>query len=39
MTPLGFIAERVGLQSALLTLTVIGVLAGFIASLLPKKTI
>jgi FSR family fosmidomycin resistance protein-like MFS transporter len=37
MTPLGFIAEEVGLQSALLTLTFIGTLAALLASLLPKE--
>jgi len=36
MTPLGFIAEQVGLQSALLTLAVAGVVAALIASFLPK---
>jgi FSR family fosmidomycin resistance protein-like MFS transporter len=36
MTPLGFIAERIGLDSALLVLTVIGLVAGFIASFLPE---
>jgi hypothetical protein len=36
MTPLGFIAEKVGLHSALMTLAVSGVIAAFIASFLPK---
>jgi len=36
MTPLGFIAEKVGLSSALLTLTAIGFVAAFIAAFLPK---
>ncbi|MDZ7288813.1 MAG: MFS transporter [candidate division KSB1 bacterium] len=39
MTPLGFIAEKAGLQNALLALALIGVLAGLIASFLPKKAI
>ncbi len=37
MTPLGFIAERIGLESALLTLPLIGLVAGSIASFLPKE--
>jgi hypothetical protein len=37
MTPLGFIAEKAGLQNALLTLTAIGFIAASIASFLPKE--
>jgi len=37
MTPLGFIAEKVGLQNALLALVVCGFLAALAASFLPKE--
>jgi FSR family fosmidomycin resistance protein-like MFS transporter len=37
MTPLGFIAESAGLESALLALVLAGLVAGLIASFLPKK--
>lgn len=37
MTPLGFIAEKVGLQSALSALAVCGVLAAALAMFLPKE--
>jgi FSR family fosmidomycin resistance protein-like MFS transporter len=36
MTPLGFLAEKFGLQNALLALVASGVAAAFIASFLPK---
>jgi MFS transporter, FSR family, fosmidomycin resistance protein len=39
MTPLGFIAEQVGLQTALLALPLIGLAAGGIASFLPKEQV
>ena len=39
MTPLGFIAEQVGLQTALLALPLIGLAAGSIALLLPKERV
>jgi hypothetical protein len=37
MTPLGFIAEKIGLQNALLALVACGFVAAFIASFLPKE--
>jgi len=39
MTPLGFIAEQVGLPNALLTLAIGGIVAAFLASFLPKDEI
>lgn len=39
MTPLGFIAEQVGLANALLTLAIGGVLAAVLAAFLPKDEI
>jgi hypothetical protein len=38
MTPLGFIAESAGLESALLALVGAGLIAGCIAWFLPKKS-
>jgi FSR family fosmidomycin resistance protein-like MFS transporter len=38
MTPLGFIAESAGLESALLALAAAGVIAGCISWFLPKKS-
>lgn len=37
MTPLGFIAEKVGLQSALSTLAICGIVAAALAVFLPKE--
>lgn len=36
MTPLGFIGEKVGLSTALLTLAICGIVAAFLATFLPK---